>query len=72
MYQPRDIEDFYSTWSSQYKENYTMGESCQNYVHGDQWDDTIVRERSLRGEESFIFNLAQKQLLRVKVEAESL
>lgn len=72
MYQPRDIEDFYSTWSSQYKENDTRGESCQNYVHGDQWDDTIVRERSLRGEESFIFNLAQKQLLRVKGEAESL
>ena len=72
MYQPRDIEDFYSAWRSLYDENDTRGESCQNYVQGDQWESNIVQERSLRGEESFVFNLAQKQLLRVKGEAESL
>jgi len=72
VYQPRDIEDFYSAWRSQYDENDTRGESCQNYVQGDQWDNSIVEERSLRGEESFVFNLAQKQLLRVKGEGESL
>ena len=72
MYQPRDIEDFYSAWRSQYRENDTRGESCKNYAYGDQWESNIVQERSLRGEESFVFNLAQKQLLRVKGEAESL
>ena len=72
MYQPEDIEDCYSSWRAQYNENDIRGESCQNFVYGDQWDGGIVQDRSLRGEESFVFNLSQKQLLRVKGEAESL
>ena len=72
MYQARDVEDFYSAWRSQYNENDSRGESCQNYAYGDQWESGIVQERSLRGEESFVFNISQKQLLRVKGEAESL
>lgn len=72
MYQPREIEDIYSTWRAFFKENDDRGEACINYVFGDQWDGGIIQDRALRGEESFVFNLAHKHLLRVKGEGESL
>lgn len=72
MYQPKEIEDFYSEWRGFYRENDDRGESCMNYVFGDQWDGAIVQDRALRGEESLMFNIAQKHLLRVKGEAENL
>lgn len=72
MYQPKEIEGFYSAWRGQYRENDDRGESCINYVFGDQWDAGIVQDRSLRGEESLKFNIAQKHLMRVKGEAENL
>ena len=72
MYQPKEIEDFYSSWRGHYRENDDRGESCMNYVFGDQWDASIVQDRSLRGEESLMFNIAQKHLMRVKGEAENL
>ncbi|MFT5318402.1 MAG: hypothetical protein ACI8RA_001666, partial [Chlamydiales bacterium] len=72
MYQPKEIENFYSAWRSFYRENDDRGESCMNYVFGDQWDSSIVQDRSLRGEESLMFNIAQKHLLRVKGEAENI
>ena len=72
MYQPKEIEGFYSSWRGHYRENDDRGESCMNYVFGDQWDASIVQDRSLRGEESLMFNIAQKHLMRVKGEAENL
>lgn len=72
MYTANDVEDFYSAWRSHYRENDVRGESCKTFVYGDQWDGGIAQERALRGEESFVFNVTQKQLLRVKGEAESL
>lgn len=72
MYQPKEIEDFYSAWRGYYRENDDRGESCMNYVFGDQWSNSIVQDRALRGEESLMFNIAQKHLLRVKGEAENL
>ena len=72
MYQPKEIENFYSAWRSFYRENDDRGESCMNYVFGDQWDSSIIQDRSLRGEESLMFNIAQKHLLRVKGEAENI
>lgn len=72
MYRPKEVEEFYSAWRGYYRENDDRGESCMNYVFGDQWDNAIVQDRSLRGEESLMFNVAQKHLLRVKGEAENL
>ncbi len=72
MYSPKDIENFFSDWRGFYLENDDRGENCVNYVFGDQWDSSIVQDRALRGEESLIFNLASKHLLRVKGEAEKL
>lgn len=72
MYQPKEIEEFYSAWRGEYRENDDRGESCVNFVFGDQWDPSIIQDRALRGEESLIFNIAQKHLLRVKGEAEKL
>ncbi len=72
MYQPKEVEDFYSAWRGHYRENDDRGESCMNYVFGDQWDSSIVQDRSLRGEESLMFNISQKHLMRVKGEAENL
>jgi len=72
VYQPREIEDCYHSWRAFFKENDDRGEACINYVFGDQWDAGVVQDRALRGEESFIFNLAHKHLLRVKGEGESL
>ncbi len=72
MYQPKEIEDFYSAWRADYRENDDRGESCLNYVFGDQWDPSVIQDRALRGEESLMFNLAHKHLLRVKGEAENL
>lgn len=72
MYTPNEIEDFYSDWRGFYLENDDRGESCVNYVFGEQWDPSIVQDRALRGEESLMFNIASKHLLRVKGEAEKL
>ena len=72
MYHVKEIEDFYAEWRGFYQENDDRGESCVNYVFGDQWDNCTIQERALRGEESLMFNLAQKHLLRVKGEAEKL
>ena len=72
MYKPKEIEDFYSDWRGFYLENDDRGESCVNYVFGEQWDPSIVQDRALRGEESLMFNIASKHLLRVKGEAEKL
>lgn len=72
MYQPKEIEDFYSAWRGFYRENDDRGESCMKYVFGDQWDNSLVQDRALRGEESLLFNIANKHLLRVKGEAENL
>ena len=69
MYQPREIDDFFDSWRSFYRENDDRGEACINYVYGDQWDQGVVQDRSLRGEESFIFNLSHNYLLRVKGDA---
>ena len=72
MYTPSEIEDFYSDWRGFYLENDDRGESCINYSFGEQWDPAIVQDRALRGEESLMFNIASKHLLRVKGEAEKL
>ena len=72
MYKPNEIEDFYSEWRGFYLENDDRGESCVNYIFGEQWDPSIVQDRALRGEESLMFNMASKHLLRVKGEAEKL
>ena len=72
MYKPSEIEDFYSDWRGFYLENDDRGESCVNYTFGEQWDPAIVQDRALRGEESLMFNIANKHLLRVKGEAEKL
>jgi len=72
VYKPKEIEDFYSEWRGFYLENDDRGESCVNYVFGEQWDPSIVQDRALRGEESLMFNIASKHLLRVKGEAEKL
>ena len=72
MYSPKEIEIFFSDWRGFYLENDDRGENCVNYVFGDQWDSSIVQDRALRGEESLIFNLASKHLLRIKGEAEKL
>jgi hypothetical protein len=72
VYTPSDIEDFYSDWRGFYLENDDRGESCINYSFGEQWDPSIVQDRALRGEESLMFNIASKHLLRVKGEAEKL
>ena len=72
MYQPREIQEAYSAWRGLYTDNDDRGESCISYTFGNQWDNAIVQERSLRGEESLIFNIAQKHLMRVKGEAEKL
>ncbi len=72
MYKPSEIEDFYSAWRGFYIENDDRGESCVNYTFGEQWDPSVVQDRALRGEESLMFNIASKHLLRVKGEAEKL
>lgn len=72
MYKSSEIEDFYSDWRGFYLENDDRGESCVNYTFGEQWDPAIVQDRALRGEESLMFNIANKHLLRVKGEAEKL
>ena len=72
MYHAKDVEDCYASWRGFYQENDDRGESCINYVFGDQWDNSTIQDRALRGEESMMFNLAQKHLLRVKGEAEKL
>lgn len=72
VYSPKEIENFFSDWRGFYLENDDRGENCVNYVFGDQWDSSIVQDRALRGEESLIFNLTGKHLLRVKGEAEKL
>ena len=69
MYAPKEIEDFCSNWRGFYLENDDRGENCINYVFGEQWDPSIVQDRALRGEESLMFNIASKHLLRVKGEA---
>ena len=69
MYSPKEIEDFCSNWRGFYLENDDRGESCVNYSFGEQWDPGIVQDRALRGEESLMFNIASKHLLRVKGEA---
>lgn len=72
MYTPKEIDGFHSEWRSFYQENDDRGENCVNYSYGEQWDSTVVQDRALRGEESLIFNLASKHLLRVKGEASKL
>jgi len=72
VYSPKEIEDFCSNWRGFYLENDDRGESCVNYSFGEQWDPGIVQDRALRGEESLMFNIASKHLLRVKGEAEKL
>jgi len=72
VYSPKEIENFFSDWRGFYLENDDRGENCVNYVFGDQWDSSIIQDRALRGEESLIFNIANKHLLRVKGEAEKL
>ena len=72
MFQPKEIEDFYSAWRGFYTDNDARGDSCVSYALGNQWDAAVVNDRSIRGEESLVFNIAQKHLLRVKGEAEKL
>ena len=72
MYHAKEILDCYSSWRGYYQENDDRGESCVNYVFGDQWDNSTIQDRALRGEESMMFNMAQKYLMRVKGEAEKL
>lgn len=72
MYQPKQIQDLYSEWRGYYRDNDDRGESCMHYAFGDQWENSIVQDRALRGEESLRFNIAHKHLLRVKGEAEKL
>jgi len=69
VYSPKEIEDFCSNWRGFYLENDDRGENCINYTFGEQWDPSIVQDRALRGEESLMFNIASKHLLRVKGEA---
>lgn len=66
------IVDLHKIWRSYYDENDQRGESCVNFVLGDQWDLGVVKDRDLRGEESLVFNVASKHLLRVKGEAAKL
>lgn len=66
------IADCHNMWRSYYDENDQRGESCVGFVMGDQWDVGIVKDRDLRGEESLVFNVASKHLLRVKGEAAKL
>lgn len=67
-----EIKGYVEAWRAFYDDNDSRGELCKRYVSGEQWDSRVVRERRNRGEESLVFNMAQRALLRVKGEAAKL
>lgn len=71
-YSSQKIKSCYESWQAYYSKNIEVGDTCLRYSLGNQWSGETTEDRALIGEESYVFNLALKHLLRVKGEAQRL